>query len=105
VTGWKHRLERLEGVAARKSGKQASEAGTPYYLQRYFKELANLRRCEAGLEPLPYTPEDLEDDRRCLEETIPIYRASPGWQSEEAQHVLDHWEQHIKDNLEKGASL
>ena len=95
-----NRLERLEGAAARRSGKQAQ--GTPYYLQRYFKELANLRRREAGLEPHPYTPEDLEDDRRCLEEIIPRYRASPGWQSEEAQAMLDHWEEHIRDNLEKG---
>jgi len=105
VTGWKHRLERLEGVAARRRSRGKQGAGTPYYLQRYFKELANLRRCEAGLEPLPYTPEDLEDDSRCLEETIPIYGASPGWQSEEAQQMLDQWEQHIRDNLEKGGSL
>jgi len=32
----------------------------------------------------PYTPEDREDDRRCLEEVIPKYRANPGWQTEEA---------------------
>ncbi len=91
------RLEKLEATAERTS------AGTPYYLQRYFKELANLRRAEAGLDPLPYTPVDLEDDRRCLSEVIPVYRADPGWQTPEAQEMLDGWEQHIRDNLQKGA--
>jgi hypothetical protein len=100
--GLRGRLERLEGVSARGRSRGKQTHSTPYYLQRYFKELANFRRCEAGLDPLPYTPEDLEDDRRCLEETIPAYRASPGWQSEEAQRMLAHWEQHIRDNLEKG---
>jgi hypothetical protein len=96
-------LERLEGVAARRRSRgKPRGAGTPYYLQRYFKELANIRRCEAGLEPEPYTPEDLEDDERFLLEALPAYRASPGWQCEEAQQMLDQWEQHIRDNLEKG---
>lgn len=92
------RLEVLEGLGPRKP-----DQGTPYYLQRYFKELANFRRAEAGLDPLPYTPEDLEDDRRCLEDVIPKYRVNPGWQTEEAQRFCDRWEQHIRDNLAKGA--
>jgi hypothetical protein len=96
------RLERLESLEGRRSDKQRS-GGTPYYLQRYFKEIASIRRREAGLEPLPYTPEDLEDDRRCLEEVIPAYRALPGWQTEEGRRFCDQWEQHIRDNLAKGA--
>ena len=100
MAGLDGRLRRLEGLEGRRSGRTG---GTPDYLQRYFKELANLRRAEAGLEPLPYTPEDLEDDRVCLEEVIPVYRANPGWQSEEAQRFCDQWEQHIRENLAKGA--
>jgi hypothetical protein len=99
--GLDSRIERLERVD-RNTRRQGQ--GTPYYLERYFKELANFRRCQAGLEPLPYTPEDLEDDRRCLEETIPIYRASPGWQSETAKAFLDQWERHIRENLKKGVT-
>jgi hypothetical protein len=94
--GLERRLERLEGNAARHAPK-----GTPRYLERYFKDLANHRRAEAGLEPLAYTEEDREDDRRCLEEVIPVYRAASGWQTEEARRFLDAWEQHIREKLAK----
>jgi hypothetical protein len=93
------RLERLEGNATGKAGHVPK--ATPRYLQRYFKALANHRRAEAGLEPLAYTEEDREDDRRCLEEVIPVYRAASGWQTEEARRFLDAWEQHIREKLAK----
>jgi hypothetical protein len=94
------RVASLEAGNDRERGTEAQD--TPYYLERYFKELSNLRRSEAGLEPLPYTPQDLEDDRGCLEDTIPRYRESPGWQTEAAKNFLDQWEQHIRENLKKG---
>jgi hypothetical protein len=37
-----------------------------------------------------------------LENVILVYRASPGWQSEQAKAFLDHWERDIRDNLAKG---
>ncbi len=90
------RLERLEGRSAR-----SSFAGnpTPRYLDAYFKELENLERKEAGLEPLPYTEEDREWDEAFLRETLPAYRTGPGWQTEEAQHVLDTWERGVTEKL------
>lgn len=90
----KRTLERLEKRYAAED-----EYRTPRYLDRYFKELENIRRREAGLEPLPYTEEDQEDDRRFLVETIPAYRAEPGWQTKEAQALLDAWEQKIREKL------
>jgi hypothetical protein len=94
VGSLENRLARLEANAVGKAAK-----GTPRYLQRYFKDLANVRRAEAGLEPLPYTEEDREDDRRCLLEVIPAYRASRGWQTEKARSFLDRWEQHVREKL------
>jgi hypothetical protein len=49
---------------------------------------------------VPYTEEDRENDRRFLEETIPAYRAGPGWQTEEAKAVLDYWQQQTLKRLE-----
>jgi hypothetical protein len=86
-----NRLERLEVQSSRR-GKPI-----PRYLQRYFKALENFDRAKAGLEPLPYTEEDREEDERFLLETLLFYRASPGWQTEEAQHVLDTWERDIRE--------
>lgn len=73
--------------------------------ERYFHAFENGRRELQGLEPLPdlpYTEEDREEDRRFLEETIPEYRAGPGWQSEEARDVLDAWQRMIEERLAKG---
>jgi hypothetical protein len=94
----RQRLERLEGTNCNTS-RQAK--GTPSELQSYFRALANFRRAQVGLEP-EYTAVDLEDDRRSLEETIPILRASPGWQTEEAQAMLDRWEVQTRELLQKG---
>jgi hypothetical protein len=97
------RLERLEGRA---SGGARQPGGTPYYLRRYFEEVANIRRAEAGLEPSeanPYTAEDRAADERCLQEVIPAYRASRGWQTEKAQAFCDRWERRIRENLAKYA--
>jgi hypothetical protein len=99
------RLERLEVLA---SGKAGQSRTTPHKRtwERYFHAHENARRAIEGRESLPelpYTEEDREDDRACLEELIPKYKASPGWQSGEAKDFLDAWEQSIRDNLAKGA--
>ena len=95
------RLERLEVLAG--------GTGEPPQRSRAMEQLLHAheqaRREIEGREPLPdlpYTDEDREDDRRCLEETIPAYRASPGYQSGEGKAFLDHWEQSIRDKLAKG---
>jgi hypothetical protein len=72
-------------------------------MTRFLHEIGQARRRLAGLVPeddLPYTEEDRENDRRFLEETIPAYRAGPGWQTEEARAVLDYWQQQTLKRLE-----
>ena len=91
------RLRRLEERASANTGSRS-----PRYLEAYFRALANLEREEAGLPVLPYTEEDRQDDEEFLREALPFYRASPGWQTEEARHVLDEWEKHTLEKLEKG---
>jgi hypothetical protein len=101
VGSLERRLERLEASKARAS---QGEAGTPRYLDRYFKALENLRRKEAGLAklPLPYTKEDRSDDEDTLRVTIPTYRALPGWQTGEAAAFLDSWERDLEAKLYRG---
>ncbi len=72
--------------------------------ERYFHAAENAQRELQGLEPsfaadLSYTEEDYKDDLNTLEETIPAYRESPGWQTEEAKAFLDEWERDIEENL------
>ena len=105
--GIKDRLRRLEDRQGRvaKLGSQLDPLRERLW-ERLFHEFENGRRELHGLGPLPdllYTEEDREDDRRFLAEAIPEYRASRGWQTEEAQAVLDYWEQHTREKLEKGA--
>jgi hypothetical protein len=95
-----HRLERLERLA---ESPQADMSESTRSLEAYFRALENLDREKAGLPPLPYTEEDRQDDEEFLLETLPSYRASLGWQTEEARHVLDEWEQDTIERLQKGA--
>jgi hypothetical protein len=69
-------------------------------LERYFRAVENWRREQAGLEPLPYTEEDRKEDEEFLTETLPHYRHNFGWQTEEAQQLLDRWERDIRERLE-----
>jgi CHASE3 domain sensor protein len=80
------RLDNLERLSARRL---ADKSGSPRYLDSYFRALENLDREKVGLPPLPYTEEDRQEDEEFLRETLPTYRASPGWQTQEAQSVLD----------------
>ena len=96
--GLNGRLKRLEESAS------ASKVWrSPPYLDAYFRALANFEREEAGLPPLPYTEGHRQDEEEFLVETLPCYRASLGWQTEEAQHALDIWERDTIERLQKGA--
>lgn len=97
-----HRLERLERLA---ESRHEDNSGSTRDMERFLHALENARREIEGREPLPelpYTEEDRKNDEEFLRETLPVYRASLGWQSEEAQHVLDEWEEHTLQKLEKG---
>jgi hypothetical protein len=93
------RLDNLERLSARR---RANERERPRGLDGYFRALENLDRQEAGFPPLPYTEEDRRDDERFLLETLPAYRTNPGWQTEEAQGVLDEWDRSTRERLQKG---
>jgi CHASE3 domain sensor protein len=93
------RLGNLERLSA---SRHADKSGSPRYLDSYFRALENVSREKAGLPALPYTEEDRQDDEEFLRETLPVYRASLGWQTEEAQHVLDIWERDTIEKLQKG---
>jgi hypothetical protein len=97
--GLRERLERLEAVSGKAESPKRSRAW-----ERYLHVHENGRREIQGLEPLPdlpYTEEDRADDRETLEETIPRYRMSPGYQSGDGKAFLDQWERSIRDKLAK----
>ena len=94
------RLKRLEESASASKGWRV-----PRWMERLLYSLESARRELEGRGPLPdlpYTEEDRQDDQEFLLETLPTYRASPGWQTEEAQSALDEWEKHTLEKLEKG---
>jgi hypothetical protein len=93
------RLASLERLSA---SRRADKGGSPRYLDSYFRALENLEREKVGLPLLPYTSQDREEDEEFLLETLPFYRASLGWQGEEAQHALDIWERDTIERLQKG---
>jgi hypothetical protein len=93
------RLDNLERLSA---SRRADKGGSPRSLEAYFRALENLDREKAGLLPLPYSVEDRVDDEEFLLQTLPFFRRNAGWQTEEAQHVLDIWEQDTIERLQKG---
>jgi hypothetical protein len=94
------RLNSLERLSA---SRRADKGGIPRDLASYFRALENLNREKAGLPPLPFTEEDRQDDEEFLLETLPSLRESLGWQTEEAQRVLDEWERNTRERLQTGA--
>jgi hypothetical protein len=97
------RLERLERLA---ESPHEDKSESTRYMERFLHLLENAHREIEGREPLPdlpYTEEDRKDDEEFLRETLPTYRASPGWQTQEAQSVLDEWQKHTMHSLENGA--
>ena len=95
-----HRLQRLERLA---ESRHEDKSESTRYLEAYFRALENLDREKAGFPTLPYTEDDRRDDEEFLVETLPFFRASLGWQTEEAQRVLDIWERDTIERLQKGA--
>lgn len=93
--GIRRRVERLEGRT------HSRAEGRPDYLETYFRALKNHRRVDAGLDPLPYSDLDRREDERFLEETLPTYRAAPGWQRRAARATLDGMEEHVRERLRK----
>jgi hypothetical protein len=93
---------RLDNLDLRDGSRRVANSGSPRYLESYFRALENLDREKVGLPPLPYTEEDRKDDEEFLRETLPFYRASLGWQTEEARRVLGIWERNTRERLKKG---
>jgi hypothetical protein len=99
----KHIERRLDNLERLAESRNADYCTCPRSLDSYFRALENFNREKVGLPPLPYTEEDRRDDEEFLLETLPVYRASPGWQTVEAQHALDIWERDTIERLQKGA--
>jgi hypothetical protein len=98
VASVNERLRRLEAKAAPLH--EVSPA-----MECLLDAIEDARREIAGLPPLPsearpYTAAEREDDIRFLREELPTYRADVGWQGEEAQGLLDSWEEETKARLE-----
>jgi len=98
VASVNERLGRLEA-------KVAPPHEVPPAFDRRLDAIEDARREIAGLPPLPsearpYTAAEREDDIRFLREELPKYRADVGWQGEEAQGLLDSWEEETKARLE-----
>jgi hypothetical protein len=100
VGSLERRLEELEEQF--RSGEQAGGGMSSREWELFFHAHENARRERHGLEALPplkYTEEDRSNDLDTLEHVIPVYRASLGWQSEEAQTKLDAWEEQLKERI------
>jgi hypothetical protein len=91
------RLERVEARAERTDG--APEEWGRRSVTLYLKEVENHQRGQEGVLPIPLTEEELgwqrQLDEEFLRDGLPSMRASPGWQSAEAQAYLDEWEHEI----------
>jgi hypothetical protein len=102
------RLQRLE-TRSEKTDNRPEEKGY-WGVTMYLREVENCQRAQEGLLPIPYTEEELRWERfldeEFLQDGLPRMRASPGWQSIEAQAQLDEWEHEIREkhSLEKGDS-
>ena len=95
------RISELEARSVSKRGAYGAGMSQRGW-ERYFRTHENARRGLRGLEPLPdlpYTQEDREDDERTLEETIPAYRSSGGWETEESRAFREGWERDIRERL------
>jgi hypothetical protein len=95
----RQRIERLEARAERKNN--GPEERGYWALTLYLREVDNHQRELQGLPPIPYTEQELEWQRKLdeefLQDGLPRMRASPGWQSAEAQVRLDEWEHDIRE--------
>lgn len=78
---------------------EESLRGPPYVLL-HLKQMDNARREMDGLEPVLLTPEEAEQERGserdALKNLILQMRADPGSLGEEAQALLDKWEEELR---------
>jgi hypothetical protein len=103
----RRRLERLEvGAEDRLSGWKV-----PPEVLVLAKAGERHQAIQEGREPPPYTQEEIEEMRRTDIEIVEgsgaaqHYRDIPGWQSEEAQRMLDSWEEEARRRVELGKDL
>lgn len=97
------RIQKREArETARETLGKPGRGPSPREWERYFHAHENAQRQLHGLEPLPelpYTEEDRQIDQDTLESIIPVYRASAGWRDEQAQAVLDAWEERLTERI------
>jgi hypothetical protein len=96
------RLQRLE----EQTEKANSQWEVPMYTRIYLKHIERHRARKEGHEPPPFTQEEIEylyqEDLQeaAGEGTTAHYRASPGWQTEEAEALLDAWQKSAARRVE-----
>jgi hypothetical protein len=108
VSSLERRLERLEAGAGKDA---ASRWEVPIGTRVYFKMVERYRSRVAGEEVPPYAQEEIEEMRRHDLETVSgngvraYVRDSPGWQTLEAQQLLEEWEEVARRRLETAKDL
>ena len=108
MSSLERRLERLEAGAGKDA---ASRWEVPIGTRVYLKMVERYRSRVAGEEVPPYAQEEIEEMRRHDLETVSgsgvraFVRDSPGWQSPEAQQLLDEWEEGTRRRLERAKDL
>ena len=99
----------------RKLGSERKEPGEewviPPEVRVVTKAAERYQAWTEGREMPPYTQEEIEEMRRADIEILEgsgveqHYRDVPGWQSEEAQRMLDSWEEEAHRRVELGKDL
>jgi hypothetical protein len=78
---------------------------TPPGVLLFLKRMDNARRQMDGLEPVPLTAEEealeAEHYRELLASNCYGLRDDPGWKTDEARAVLDHFERTARENLKR----
>jgi hypothetical protein len=104
----KRRLERLEAEA----GKGAlSRWEVPIGLRAYLTMVARCQARTEGKEPPEYSWEEIEEMRRQDLETVSgigadaSSRDSIGWQTPEAERMLDEWQEDARRRVQKAEGL
>ncbi len=92
--------KRLQMLEARQVAGQRSYE-VPAYLTLYLKELENIQREEAGLDPIPLTPEEealsAAGEEWFAEEYIPHLRELGG--SPETLAIIEELEEHAREEM------
>jgi hypothetical protein len=108
VSSLERRLEKLEtGAGKGAASRWEVHIGTRVYLTVVARHQA---RAE-GKEPPPYSQEEILELRRQDFETVAgngaeaSFRDSIGWQTPEAQHMLDVWEGDVRRRLAEAEGL